>query len=54
MSLQGTASLTRPAVTLAVPVVLEVQVTPVNSAEMVSATVAPVTLLGPVLVTVIV
>src|SRR2546423_1714471 len=36
-----------PLVTLAVPVVLEVQVTPVKPAGMVSATAAPTTLLGP-------
>src|SRR5437660_739551 len=43
-----------PLVTLALPVVLEVQVTPVRPAGIVSATVAPVTLLGPLFVTVIV
>ena len=43
-----------PVVTLAVPVVAEVQVTPVKVAGTVSVTVAPVTLLGPLLVTVIV
>src|SRR5437868_6669958 len=43
-----------PAVTEAVPVVLEVQVTPVKVAGIVSAMVAPVTLLGPVFVTVMV
>src|SRR5947199_394290 len=43
-----------PLVTEAVPVVLEVQVTPVRVAGMVSATLAPTTSLGPLLVTVIV
>src|SRR5262249_29623249 len=43
-----------PVVALAVPVVLDVQVTPVNVAGIESATVAPVTLLSPILVTVIV
>src|SRR5579862_2778950 len=43
-----------PAVTVAVPVVLEVQVTPVSVAGTLSATVAAVTLLRPLLVTVIV
>src|SRR5437899_1297841 len=41
-----------PEVTEALPVVLEVQVTSVKAAGMVSATVAPVTLFGPLLVTV--
>src|SRR5580658_6173724 len=39
---------------LPVAVVLDVQVTPVSNAEIVSATLAPVTLLGPTSVTVIV
>src|SRR5438477_475121 len=43
-----------PLVTEAVPVVLEVHVTPVRLAGRVSATVAPMTLLGPLLVTVMV
>src|SRR5437764_301039 len=43
-----------PLVTEAVPVTLEVHVTPVRAAGMVSATVAPMTLLGPALVTVMV
>src|SRR5947207_3357628 len=43
-----------PPVTLAAPVVADVQVTPVSAAGKASATVAPVTSLGPVLVTVIV
>src|SRR5882724_5313329 len=43
-----------PLVTLALPVVLEVHVTPVRPAGIVSATDAPTTLLGPLLVTVIV
>src|SRR5450432_1679568 len=43
-----------PALMLTLPVVLDVQVTPVRVAGMVSATVAPVTSLGPRLVTVIV
>src|SRR5437764_216425 len=43
-----------PAVTEALPVVLELQVTPVSPAGMLSAMVAPTALLGPVLVTVIV
>ena len=41
-------------ITEAEPVVLEVHVTPVRAAGTVSATVAPMTLLGPVLVTVMV
>ena len=43
-----------PAVTEAVPVVLEVQLTPVRVVGMVSAMVAPTASLGPLLVTVIV
>src|SRR5262249_5519359 len=43
-----------PLVKLAVPVVADVQATLVSPAGSVSATVAPVTLLGPLLVTVIV
>src|SRR5262245_3662010 len=43
-----------PLVTLALPVVLEVHVTPVRPAGIKSATDAPTTLLGPVLFTVIV
>src|SRR5437588_519394 len=41
-----------PLVTEAVPVVLDVQVTPVRIDGMVSATLAPTTLVGPLLVTV--
>src|SRR5438874_1399040 len=43
-----------PLVTEALPVVLDVQVTPVSPAGIASATLAPVTLLGPLLVTVMV
>src|SRR5882724_12672485 len=43
-----------PAVTEVLPLALEVQVTPVRPAGIVSATLAPTTLLGPLLVTVIV
>ena len=43
-----------PLLTLAPPTMLEVQVTPVSVAGIVSATVAPTALLGPLLVTVIV
>ena len=41
-----------PLVTLAEPVVLEVQVTPVRAAGIMSATLAPTASLGPLLVTV--
>src|SRR5437870_956955 len=43
-----------PLVTEALPVVLEVQVTPVRPAGMLSATLAPTTSLGPALLTVMV
>src|SRR5437763_126234 len=43
-----------PLLTVAVPVTLEVHVTPVRMAGMVSATLAPTALLGPLLVTVMV
>src|SRR5438046_2359577 len=43
-----------PLLTVALPLVLDVQVTPVRAAGMVSATVAPTASLGPALVTVMV